>query len=195
MNIEYEATFPNINKNEVRKKLKKAGAKLVRPEFMQRRVVFNPPKIKQGAWLRVRDEGDRITMSYKFVPWGSGNKMADQKEVCLKIDDFKAGVEFLKMVGCKKKSYQETLREIWEFGQQVEIVIDTWPYLEPLLEIEGPSERVVKNISSKLGLNYKDAKFCATDQLYHEKYGIPLEKINYHTPLITFNNPNPFKNN
>ncbi|HLM84136.1 MAG TPA: hypothetical protein VK254_02930 [Candidatus Bathyarchaeia archaeon] len=44
MNIEYEATFENTDKEEMRERLKKAGAKLVRPEFLSRRVTLNLPK-------------------------------------------------------------------------------------------------------------------------------------------------------
>jgi hypothetical protein len=40
MNIEYEATFYPIDKDEMRGRLKKAGAKLIRPEFLQKRDVF-----------------------------------------------------------------------------------------------------------------------------------------------------------
>lgn len=195
MTTEYEATFPNINKNKIREKLKKAGAKLVRSEFLQKRVVFNlPKKQKRGEWLRVRDEGDKITMSYKFVPWGDKNSISDQKEICLEIDDFKEAVNFLKTIGCKKVSYQETKRELWLLGK-VEITIDEWPHLEPLLEIEGPTEKTVKKACLKLKLNYTKAKFCAIDQLYHKKYEIPLDQINNHTPIITFHDPNPFIKN
>lgn len=43
MNIEYEATFANIGKDEIRGRLKAVGAELVRPEFMQKRVVLDFP--------------------------------------------------------------------------------------------------------------------------------------------------------
>ena len=192
MNTEYEATFPNINKDEIRKKLKKSGAKLMRPEFLQKRVVFNLPKeTKPGEWLRVRNEGDKITMSYKFIPRGDKNNIEDQKEICLQVDDFDKAVKFLKILGCKKVSYQETKRELWLLDI-IEITIDEWPYLEPLLEVEGPTEQAVKKACDKLKLDYTKAKFCAIDQLYHEKYKIPIDQINNHTPIITFHNPNPF---
>ncbi|NBS41741.1 hypothetical protein EBS80_03705, partial [bacterium] len=60
MHIEYEATFENVDKDAIRAKLKEAGATLVRPEFVQKRVVFNLPKGHEipGGWLRVRNEGD-----------------------------------------------------------------------------------------------------------------------------------------
>jgi len=120
MNIEYEATFVNIDKEKTRKKLKKINAELIKPEFLQKRVVFNLPKgFDKYSWARVRDEGDKITMSFKVV---KGDKIKDQKEINLIIDDFKKGVEFLEAIGCHKKSYQETKREIWELDN-VEILL------------------------------------------------------------------------
>ena len=79
MDIEYEATFQNIDKKRVRQILKESGAKLSKKEFLQRRVVFNLHKGHEikGGWLRVRDETDKITMSLKIV---DGNKIHNQKE-------------------------------------------------------------------------------------------------------------------
>ena len=45
MDIEYEATFLDVDKNDIRKKLKDVGAKLIKPEYLQKRVVFNCPKV------------------------------------------------------------------------------------------------------------------------------------------------------
>jgi adenylate cyclase class 2 len=190
MEIEYEATFTNINKEEIRAKLKKVGAELVRPEFLQKRVTFSPPiDGVKGQWLRVRDEGDKITMSYKIV---DGNEIHNQKEVCLVVDSFEQAELFLLSIGAKKKSYQETKRELWLLNS-VEITIDEWPYLEPFVEVEGKSEQAVKDVSVKIGFLWNDAKFCAVGTLYSKKYGIPEDQINNQTPEITFKKPNPFK--
>jgi len=191
MKIEYEATFPNIDKNGIRGKLRKAGAKLIRSEFLQKRVVFNLPKGKEisGGWIRIRNEGDKITMSLKIV---NGEKIEDQKEICLKIDNIKEAELFLTTIGCEKKSYQENKREIWKLDN-VEITIDEWPFLEPFVEIEGKSEEAVKLACKKIGLNYSKAKFCSTDILYSEKYGLPLDVINNQTSKIVFGGKNPFK--
>jgi len=192
MNIEYEATFTNINKDQIRAKLKEAGVKLVKPEFLLKRTVFNTPKkYVQGEWIRVRDEGNRIAMTYKNVPWGDKNKIEDQKEIEIEVSDYNLAVDFLKNTGCIQKSYQENNREVWELDE-TEICIDSWPYLEPYIEVEGPTEESVKKASLKLGFDYTKAKFCAADQIYHEKYGTPLDIIDNHTPIITFHDPNPF---
>ncbi|MBU4600568.1 CYTH domain-containing protein, partial [Candidatus Parcubacteria bacterium] len=181
MDIEYEATFENINKDEMRKKLEEAGAKLIRPEFLQKRVVFYLPNKQRHAWLRVRDEGDKNTMSLKII---DGGKIQDQKEICLNIDNFARAVEFLTAIGCEKKSYQETKRELWKLDG-VEITIDEWPFLEPLVEVEGKSEQDVKKVCAKIGLNYNKALFCAIGELYKRKYGVSLEYINNQVPLLT----------
>jgi adenylate cyclase class 2 len=191
MKIEYEATFPNINKDEVKKRLKEANARLIRPEFLQKRIVFNLPSGHEieGGWIRVRDEGDKITMSLKIV---NGEKIEDQREICLKVDNIKEAESFLTSIGCQKKAYQENKREIWRLND-VEITIDEWPFLEPFVEIEGKSEEAVKLISKKLGFDYSKAVFCSTDMLYSRKYGIPLDVINNQTPEIVFGGENPFK--
>ena len=44
MKIEYEATFPNIDKDEIRQRLKESGAVLMRPEFLQKRYALDLPE-------------------------------------------------------------------------------------------------------------------------------------------------------
>ncbi|MFA4817544.1 MAG: CYTH domain-containing protein [Parcubacteria group bacterium] len=192
MKIEYEATFPNIDKDEIRERLKKAGAILARPEFLQKRCTFNLPEGHEinGGWLRVRDEGDKITMTLKIV---DGEKIENQKEIILKVDYFSEAEDFLISLGCRKKSYQETKREIWKLDG-VEVDIDEWPYLEPYIEVEGENEEEVKKVSEKLGFDYNKAIFCCVTALYNMKYGTPEEVINNQIPEITFEGKNPFEN-
>lgn len=190
MKIEYEATFIDISKDKIRKELKAIGAILIKPEFTQKRIVFTLPEGNQikGGWLRVRDEGDKITMSLKVV---DGDKIENQKEVQLNIDNFDNACSLLKTIGCKEKAFQETKRELWKLGD-VDVTIDEWPFLEPFVEIEGPSEEFVKNVSLRLGFEWNKAKFCSVDTLYSKKYNISEDRINNYTPKIVFEMENPF---
>lgn len=192
MKTEYEATFADIDKNEIRKRLEAAGAKFIRPEFLQKRAVFNFPEGHEvkGGWARVRDEGDKITVSAKIV---SGAKIEDQKEIYFEVSDFESAKEFLKLVGLREKAYQESKREFWKMDG-ADITIDEWPFLEPFIEIEGEEETSVKNAAEKLGFNWSDAFFGAVDTLYGKKYGLPEDVINNQTPLIVFDMENPFIN-
>ena len=189
MDTEFEAKFVNINKDDVRKNLKKLKAKLLRPEFFQKRMAFHLPKksVKKG-YLRVRDEGNKITISLKYV---NGKKIDDQKETQLIVDDYESAISLLKSIGCQSKAYQETKRELWNLDG-VDITLDEWPFLEPFVEIEGKSEDAVRKVSQKLGFDYKKAVFGAVDTLYNQKYGTPKDIINNHTPEITFSSKNPF---
>jgi len=190
MKTEYEATFTNIDKQDIRERLRKIKGKLIRPEFLQKRIVFNLPqeyKIK-GGWVRVRDEGDKITMSLKVV---DGTGIDSQREICLKIDSLKKAEEFLTILGCQKKAYQENKRELWGIDG-TEVMIDEWPFLEPFVEIEGESEKPVKHVAGKLGFDYEKALFCSIDTLYSNKYNLSEDIINNQTPKIVFDMENPF---
>lgn len=190
MPIEFEATFPNIDPSEVRAKLRALGAELIYPEVLQKREVFNLPVGHEvpGHWARVRDEGNKITMSFKIT---DGGKIEDQKELCLTIDSFEVGAQLLESLGCRKKAYQETRRELWQLDG-AQITIDFWPWLAPFVEVEGESEEQVKSVSTKLGFDYNQALFCSVGKIYSQQYGISEDIINNHTPRIVFDGKNPF---
>lgn len=191
MQTEFEATFPNIDKDKIRQKLKKLGAKLTKPEFIQRRFVFNFPKGHEikGGWLRVRDEKDRITMSLKIM---SGNQIHHQKELELEINDFETAREFLVRIGCIEKAYQENKRELWELSG-IEVTIDEWPFLDPFVEIEAGSEVGVRKVSERLGFKWKDAVFGPVGVLVKRQYGIPDRVVNDETSRIVFGGKNPWE--
>jgi adenylate cyclase class 2 len=190
MNIEYEALFVDIKKDEIRRRLQSAGAKITKPEFLQKRTAFSLPgnKDSQSTWLRVRDEGDKVTMSIKKL---QGRQIHDQQEICLTIDSYDGAVDLLMAMDCRKKAYQESKRELWVLDG-VEITIDEWPFLEPFVEVEGKSEQEVKAVSEKIGFDWRQARFCAVGTLYEEKYGVSLDEINNNTPRIVFGEKNPF---
>lgn len=190
MNIEYEATFVNTDKDYIRTRLRASGALLIKPEFMQKRIVFSLPPGQEipGGWLRLRDEGEKITLSLKII---DGNTIHNQKEINLEVNSFYLSEHFLISIGCKKRAYQENRRELWQLNN-VEISIDEWPFLEPFVEIEGFNEKSVKSVSKILGFNYDDAFFGSVDKLYARKYKISENIINNHIGELTFNMSNPF---
>ena len=186
MNTEFEATFIDVNIDDLRKKLIAMNAKLIRPETLMKRVIFYTPIRMKNSWLRVRDEGDRITMSLKQIL--GNNKIEEQKEIELKINNFDEGVNFLKALDAKQKAYHETKRESWEY-RGVEIDFDTWPGLDTFIEIEGDSEEAVKGVVADLGLDFSQAIFGSADIIYKKKLNIPVDIINNKTPVITFAKP------
>ena len=67
MQTEIEAKFLDIDPEALREKLQSIGATLVHSERLMKRKVFDLPDQtfqQSGAWVRVRDEGDKITLGH-----------------------------------------------------------------------------------------------------------------------------------
>jgi len=189
MKTEIEATFLNVNIDELREKLRRIGAKCEQPMRLMRRVVSEPPALfAKQAFVRVRDEGDKVTMTYK--QGHNSGVITDPKEIEIVVSNFEDAVSILENAGLKGSSYQETKRETWKLGD-TEVVIDEWPWLEPLAEIEGPSEARVKEVASSLGFDWKDVLIGAVTQAYQKKYphGDSAQLVN--VPRVTFDEPVP----
>lgn len=192
MAIEYEATFLNIDKDKLRIQLEELGGKLIRPEYMQRRYNFDLQSLGRNfwEWVRIRDEGNKITMAYKCIPPNAS--MAEQREIEFEISDMESAADLMKSVGARMTNYSETLRERWLIDD-VNIDLDSWPHLEPFVEIEGKSEKDVNRVSKLLGFDPAKAKFCGAGEIYEMKYGIHPDKISKDKVIrLTFNDTNPF---
>lgn len=180
MNNEIEAQFLDIDKNKIRRKLKSVNATLIKPEVLMKRVVFYTG---EHSFARVRDEGDKIVMTYKNVE--NDNSILGTKEVNVVVDNYDDAILFLRGCGLRVKARQETLRETRRI-EDVEICIDTWPWIPTFIEIEGPSEDKVWNVAEMLGFDKNQAKFGSVDTTYQHYYGIDTNVVNLHTPVITF---------
>ena len=177
MNIELEAKWLEIDHDEFREKLKAIGAELVAPKRQMIRAVFDFPDkrlSKIRGWVRVRAEGDRITISYKQ---NDTNKLDGTKEVCLVVDNFDSAIELLKSIGLQQKSFQETKRESWKLDG-VEIDLDEWPWLPPFIEIEAPNEEKLNNVVAKLGLSFDNAMYGSADHVYAKYYDVTTDDVN-----------------
>ena len=189
METEYEAKFLDVDKDEVRARLKAIGAILIKSEFLQKRYVFDLPAEKRSKhkFARVRDEGDKITLTWKEF---SGGAVDHPKELEVIVSDFDTTVEILTEIGCIASSFQESYRELWHLGD-AKITIDSWPFYNPFVEVEATSEETVRDISIKAGFEWNSALFCGVSKLFKMKYG---EHVNIRDmPKLIFNMPNPFE--
>ncbi len=186
---EFEAKYYFVDPEGIRSVLRHFGAVLIQPETLYRRAVFEPAEGvgMHGDYARVRDEGVRVTMSIKRHA-KEGEGMAENGELCLTIDSFDRGRQLLEAIGMHEKAYQETKREVWEL-EGAEICIDTWPGLDPYVEIEASSEAEVLGVATLLELDGLRSTPGGVDILYSEVYGVSEVLVNRQTPLITFEHP------
>jgi adenylate cyclase class 2 len=171
--IEIEAKFLDIDPAALREKLKALGAALAQAEVLMKRKVFDHPTNKQGDWLRVRDEGDKITMSYKQVV---DRTVYGTKEITVKVSNFDDACAILAAAQLRLASYQETRRETWRLDD-AEVMIDTWPWIPTFVEIEAPSEEKLKATVEKLGLDWAQALYGSVEPAYQKYYDVTEKEI------------------
>ncbi|MBI2797801.1 CYTH domain-containing protein [Candidatus Saccharibacteria bacterium] len=176
MNTEIEATFLEIDHDKIRRKLKDLNAKLISPEVLTRRTIYDYDDLrldKKAAWIRIRDNGEKITMGFKQR---QTETIEGMKEVEFEVSSYDAARKFMESIGLTVKAVQESKREIWQYGD-CEIMLDTWPWIPPYVEVEGPSEEAVKDCSKDLGLNWNQAMFDSTDAIYMKYYNVTRTEI------------------
>jgi len=184
MQTEIEAKWLNADITEMRKRLTSAGATLITPERLMVRSVYDYTDKrleKIGGWIRVRNEGDKITLSYKQL---NDRTLHGTKEVTVIVDEFENTCIFLKSIGLEQNSFQETKRESWKLGD-TEIEIDTWPWIPSFIEIEAKNEDTLREVADLLGLDYTLALHGSVETAYQAVYDVSEEEID-NWPEIRF---------
>ena len=171
MNTEIEVKFVDVDIDDVRARLEQAGGKLEQPmRDMKRALIEEEHHAAENMFIRIRDEGDKTTLCLKKKTKSLEESTIDSTyEIETTIGDFDTAVELLKVAGWHYITYQESRRETWRLGD-VEVVIDEWPWLQPMIEIEGDSEEVVRAAADKLGFDWDEAVFGSCDVVYHRDY-------------------------
>lgn len=172
MQTEIEAKSLNADHQALRARLRELGAVLEHPMRLMRRYNFDFPdgrlQKEQKGWARVRDEGGKITASYKQL---NGRTLHGTKEVCVTVNSFDDAKALFEALGLVPTSYQETKRESWHLGE-LEIELDHWPWTKPYIEIEAPDETAMKDIFAKLDLDYAQAVFGSVEVVYQNEYDV-----------------------
>lgn len=136
----------------------------------------------------MRDEGDKVTLTYKQF-----NKLSidGARECEVNVSDFQSTINLLKLIGLPYRSFQESKRESWLLDG-AEIVLDEWPWLNPYIEIEGDGEAHVRNISEILGFRWSDAIFGDIMSVYRIQYpSLKEDDLIGNIPEVRFGDPPP----
>lgn len=188
MNVEIEAKFVGVAIDAVRKKLTEVCAHCEQPMRLMRRALAETDEMRPiDAFLRLRDEGDKVTLTYKQHLKGG---VEAAREIETTVGDFDATKAIIEACGLEFLTYQESKRETWRLGD-VEVVIDEWPWIPPYIEIEGPSEDSVKEAARLLGFEWQDAVFGGSDVIYQATYDmaegvrgvIDIAEVRFGAPL------------
>lgn len=187
MKTEFEITFQDISHDDVRKKIQSLWGICIQEKTLMKRIVYRTPNNPENSYFRLRDEGNKITFTYKEI-FPETQKISSVQEIEVEVSDFEAMKQMLELSGLKAKSFQESYRETWIIWQEVYCMLDEWPGLKPFIEIEADSEIAVKNVTKKLGFEYNAWVFWAIDELYFRELWISHKEINSRAQ-ISFENP------
>ena len=190
MQAEIEVRFPNVNPDSLRRKLRGLGAACAEPMHAMRRAILDYPDRRlqigqEDAWgfVRVRDDGKKTVITYKRV---AKNDNKDTYEIEFEASSFEKAIELFEAIGLQKHGEQHTRRELWKLDS-CDVTIDEWPWLEPMVEIEGPDETSVHAVADKLGFSWEARMLGNAQDVYSLKYpGIGEHESISQIPLLTF---------
>lgn len=173
MRTEFECRIIDIDKDNIRKLLKKKDASLIQKEFLQKRYILENSFLRSEGeqWIRIREESDKTTLTYKTI---QRTKVDGAKEIEVVVDSLEKTKELLVKTGLEVKSYQENYREIWKLNDCI-LTIDSWPMIDPFLEIEGNTDKKLWATVSLLGYDKNDCMFGNSTDVYKSK-GINIHK-------------------
>ena len=189
MKTEIEVKFLDMDHDDIRAKLRELGGECEQPMRLLRRAIIETPElVAKNGYVRVRDEGDKTTVTYKQF---DSLAVDGAKEIEIIVSDFDSTVALFDVAGLQQSSFQESKRETWKFGT-TEIVLDEWPWLKPYIEIEGESESELRDVAMKLGLDWANAAFGDVMVAYRAQYPYLTDKQTVgRIPEVKFGDPLP----
>lgn len=192
MQVEIEAKFLDVDIEDMRKRLKTAGAVLEHPmRDMRRALIEEGHHAADNMFIRIRDEGDKVTLCLKKKTKSLDESTIDSTfEIETTVGDFDKTIEIFKVAGWHYVTFQESRRETWKVDD-VEVVIDEWPWINPYIEVEGSSEESVRQVASKLGFDWSEAVFGSVDVMYNRDFPDMTIRGVIDIKEVRFNNPVP----
>lgn len=185
---EIEVQIHDINYDDMIRRIKKLGAKLVHKNTRFIRSTYhtcNGQSRQVESFARVRKESNDVTITVKVY---NNAKYPDEYEISTP-NSFDDARSLMLALNLQEKSIQETYREKWHIPKLPnikEITFDMVPGLPLYMEIEASDGTSLEDILAKLAINKSQIKTGAFSARYEEYYNIPKTHIENNTPTITF---------
>jgi adenylate cyclase class 2 len=140
--------------DSVRKKLRDAGAELIREAAEERNTVLDLPDgslRRGGTLLRIREFGKEVILTVKEPGVHSSMKTRIEHEAVLSVS-FHEAAELFTALGYREVFHYEKTREIWSAGGHIHVCLDTL-FFGLFVEIEADTQLKVRNTALILGFN------------------------------------------
>lgn len=165
MALEIEARILDVDVEALREKLGNLGA-VQYEELLMREMLFTPPT-GAGQVLRVRDDGEHVTITHKRSVDG-----LSREETELGAAGYAAAVALFDALGLARDLYREKHRISFHLGNAA-ISIDQYPGIPALAEVEAPDVASVVAACLALDLDFSAHFAGGTPEIY-QHYGMEL---------------------
>ena len=172
MEKEIELRVYDIDKEELIKKIEKLNGKFIN-NYEQIRYVYDFNPVKENKWIRLRTDGYQTTLTIKEY---TSSKINGVNELEIEVSDMEKTNLILEKLGYKKRSVQENKRTRYILND-VEIDIDTWPYLKTFVEFESKSKETIYDVLKLLDIDIKNTTTKIADDFYYD-IGFTKEMLN-----------------
>jgi adenylate cyclase class 2 len=161
---EVEAKLLEVDEDEIYDALADSGAERVfegdvRSEFYD----FPDGRIEEEGVLRLRKMGDKTFVTLKRDISREESKVMEEIE--FGVEDPDAFRSFLTSIGLEKIRESHKHRSKWEDGD-VEYVVDSYPGIPPLLEIEAPDTAYLEEAFTELGYDFEETVSWDAGQVF-----------------------------
>jgi len=172
MNVEIEAKLKVKSHRPFEKRLRSLAAKF---QTEQKQIDFyfddaNRSFVKSDSCLRLRRQieksGEKIFLAYKGPKQKSNFKK--RQEVEIEVGDFDKTKGILEVLGYRRVIVVEKTRMLWKVNRCL-VALDKVKRLGNFIEIEGSSNKRIKQVQKLLGLgNFVHIKQSYADLLSHK---------------------------
>lgn len=168
---EIETKIIGFDEKEIIKILDKDTVKVF--DRIQKRWIFDLSENDEETdeFIRVRTDGSITTLTYKYR---KGEGLSNTEELEVGTTDFNTTASILKKI-FKNYYYQENRRVEYDY-KGVEITLNYWPLLDPVIEIEAKSEEMINKTITELKIKGVSKGNVGWKKIYEEK-GIDLHSF------------------
>ena len=181
--MEYEVKVLEINPSLIRKKLISIGCKKIHNRQLMKRTMFSLCDSKTNGFVRVRDEGHRVTITCKLY---KNKDFPSEYEVIVK-DTYEKACNLVESLGLKKTSEHETFRERWSHPLAHEITIDDVPGIPTYMEIDCVNKKNLDELIRLMDVDKTKIETGGYNKQFEKYYGIGKSDF-LRIPTITFKN-------
>lgn len=177
---EIEVRFLEINREQLIARLLELKAEDLGDDLLEEVIFYD----KDLQWqkgnrklVRIRKTKNGTFLTYKHQEFDTAT---GTEEIEFEIKDAQKAESLLERVGLVAFRHQQKKRRSFKFGR-VLVDIDDWPRVPTYVELEGESEKDLKDAAAKLNLDWGKAVFENSRIVIEKYYHIPVKDMRWFT--------------